>query len=450
MTHAQNKSCPCVRNSAAALYEQRSHTALDIALESAPAYADWKPLDIGLGVPADSRYSALPVVTKRELRAWFPDGLVPRGMNREKALAHGAIEYVKTSGTTEEQVTTIWNQDWWNASERASWTLNSHAASCATGSHPEAILTSPICTGRRSDSGPLPMQERRLGRFLYLNEFVNPDTWTDAHIRRMAEELDAFRPITLEANPSFLARFARRAVTLDLALYQPPVIILTYEFPSRLHLRQIRRAFKSPIASSHGSTETGYVFMQCEHGMFHQNTEFCRVDIQPFAGEHGGPDIGRLLVTPFGNQWSALVRFSVGDLGRLAAKPCQCGRTAGLTLSAIEGRIMDLTVTTSGRAVTVNQVDATAASVPGLAAFQVTQHDPERITIKVVPESDAGAVTRATRDTFAAMYGTDAMIAVQAVPELPPGPSGKHRLAIREFPMEIEQRLAIRKDAVTV
>jgi phenylacetate-coenzyme A ligase PaaK-like adenylate-forming protein len=288
------------------------------------------------------------------------------------------------------------------------------------------------------------MHERRLGRFLYLNEFVNPDSWSDSHVKRMAEEMDNFRPVTLEANPSFLARFARRATTLGLALYQPPVIVLTYEFPSRLHLRQIRRAFKSPIASSHGSTETGYVFMQCECGMAHQNTEFCRVDFQPFANEHGGPAVGRLLVTPFGNQWSALVRFSVGDLGRLAAKPCLCGRTAGLTLEAIEGRIMDITVTTDGRAVTVNQVDAAAASVPRIAAIQLTQHDRRHITVRVVSESDAGDITTATRDTFAALYGTDAEVAVQSVPELPPGPSGKHRMAICEFPVDIKQLLAVK------
>jgi hypothetical protein len=30
-----------------------------------------------------------------------------------------------TSGTADESVTNIWNQDWWNASEPASWSLNS-------------------------------------------------------------------------------------------------------------------------------------------------------------------------------------------------------------------------------------------------------------------------------------------------------------------------------------
>ena len=122
-------------------------------------------------------------------------------------------------------------------------------------------------------------------------------------------------------------------------MHSPAVIILTYENPSILHHRQIRRAFDAPVASSYGSTETAYVFMECEAGRLHQVTETCHVDFLPFAPEHGGPDVGRILVTTFDNPWRSLVRFDVGDVVRLnGPAPCPCGRDEGLTLASIEGR----------------------------------------------------------------------------------------------------------------
>jgi phenylacetate-coenzyme A ligase PaaK-like adenylate-forming protein len=140
-------------------YERRCVEHLDQALRAAPAYRAWRACDPGPAVSVDERYAALPVTTKKELRAHFPDGFIAPESDREAGLRAGLIEYVQTSGTTDERVTTIWNQRWWDASERASWKLN-RQTSAATGAHREAILTSPLNTGVRCDEGTLPMELR--------------------------------------------------------------------------------------------------------------------------------------------------------------------------------------------------------------------------------------------------------------------------------------------------
>jgi phenylacetate-coenzyme A ligase PaaK-like adenylate-forming protein len=88
---------------------------------------------------------------------------------------------------------------------------------------------------------------------------------------------------------------------------------------------------------------------------------------------HGQPQTGRILVTVLNHPWLSLVRFEPGDLVRLADQPCPCGRRDGLTVAAIAGRTRDLTFTTTGQAVTVDQLDAAVGTVENLLAYQIEQ-----------------------------------------------------------------------------
>ena len=99
----------------------------------------------------------LPALTKADLRDHGPEGLLAPGRLIDDGVMRGEIELVQTSGTTSERVTNAWHQPWWDASERASWKLNAHAAAADLGAHREAILTSPRSTGVACEDGELPM-----------------------------------------------------------------------------------------------------------------------------------------------------------------------------------------------------------------------------------------------------------------------------------------------------
>ncbi|HET6452519.1 MAG TPA: hypothetical protein VFI08_14475, partial [Spirochaetia bacterium] len=380
-----------------------------------------------------------PVLTKDDLRAHFPHGVVPRGMSFEAGIASGEIGSVRTSGTADEALENIWNQAWWDASERASWALNSVAAATATGSHREAILASARSVGMRSDGPPMRQQARMLGRFLFLNEYGTTPEWPDGHERRILDELRDYQPPVLEANPSLLARVARWAARTGAEAWQPALITLTYEFPSALQLRDIRRVFRSPVASSHGSTEAGYVFMECEHGRLHQNTQFCRVDLVPvLTGRHvAGGAPRRIVATTFANAWFPLLRFDVGDLALVAEEPCPCGRREGLTLSSIEGRVKSLCVTADGGLVTHGQIDRALAAVEGLEQYRIDQEAPRQIRCRVVPEPGQGIrVARSVRAALEDLFKDGVAVDVTPVTGLSPERSGKFLLALRSFPLE--------------
>lgn len=423
-------------------YYSRSLQALETALQHVPMYAAWRSLDPGPRVHVDARFSAMPALNKRDIRDYFPN-VLPPGKDVSEGIRSGEIQLVETSGTTDDKITNIWNQKWWDASERSSWKLNYYLDRSATGQHREAILVNPKNVGFISDAMDLPMDMRRLSRFLYLNEKTDPLSWPDHLMDRMVSELDLYRPAVLEANPSMLARLCRYIRLRGMGVYQPEIIVFTYEYPTELHLRQIRRVFRAPMTSSYGTTEVGYVFVQCEEGRYHQNTEFCRVDFQAFRSEHGGPVLGRILVTPFQNPWNYLVRFNTGDIVRLdESGRCPCGRDSGVLLSAIEGRVANLTLTTEGRLVTLGELDSRAARLQGIDDYKLVQVDAKTYRLHLasrVPDRDL--LESQAVSELRGLYGGDAAISVVFEPAIAPEASGKYMVSRALFAIDVESYL---------
>ena len=425
-------------------YYRKSLDVLETSLNELHAYRSWRAFDPGAGQPVDRRYAAMPALTKSDIREHFPQGFVPSGQDIKSGLDSGEIQFVKTSGSSDAlRVTNIWNQKWWDDSEKASWKLNSHAARLTTGNHPEAILANSRNVGFISDDVDLPFEKRRLSRFLYLNEKTDPTTWTPELMDRMIHELDIFKPAILEANPSLLARLCRYAARKKKTVFQPGLITFTYEYPSRLHHQQISRIFTAPLASSYGTTETGYIFMQCEAGKFHQNSEFCRVDFQPLKAEHGGPQVGRVLVTTFDNPWYYMLRFDVGDFARLDEEQhCPCGRNSGFIVSAIEGRFVNATLTCDGRLVTMRRLDDALSALDGIDQYRLEQPSPGAYTLHLVSQrKNTDRLNQEAADLLRKLYGKEAGISIIYEEDLAPEDSGKYSLAKTLFPMKIEDYL---------
>jgi len=419
-------------------YYTRSFIALNTALSKIAAYRHWNKLDPGENFPIDQRFAALPSLTKKDIRDNFPQRLLPAGTDLESAIASGEIELVNTSGTTEDGVINIWNQKWWDASEQASWKLNSYTAKVMTGEHQEAILANPLNVGIISNNVNLSFEKRRLARFLYLNEKTDPTQWTGSLMQRMVDEINSFKPKTLEANPSLLARLSRFISSNNLRVYQPDIITFTYEYNTITHLRQINKAFIGPFSSSYGTTETGYVFMQCEAGNFHQNIDFCRVDFQPLKPEQGGPLLGKILVTPFDNPWNYFIRFDTGDLATLEASGvCPCGRNSGVILSSLNGRWANLTLTRDGRLITLSELDQRMSNLEGVEEYKLIQKDEMTYEILLVcSEEKRIKLIRETKNILKNLYGKDAVVIVILGHDITLERSGKYLISKALFPID--------------
>jgi phenylacetate-coenzyme A ligase PaaK-like adenylate-forming protein len=159
--------------------------------------------------------------------------------------------------------------------------------------------------------------------------------------------------------------------------------------------------------------------------------ESCHVDFLPFKAEHGGPEVGRILVTTFDNPWRSLVRFDIGDVVRLnGSAPCPCGRSEGLTLMSVEGRTVSLTRTPDGSAVTQGAVDRVISAAAGLGEYQFLQTGSSEYHLRFVAEDvEPRRVAGEAVDALRRLYGPAASITVEPVEAIAPDPPGKYSLA---------------------
>jgi len=409
--------------------EQRSQELLDTALSRVPFYREsWRRYDPGEGHSIDERFAALPLLTKADMRAAFPTGLVDESRDIEQGLEHGEIEYSFTSGTTGEKVINLWSQDWWHASERASWQLNPALASLPYPPR-QATLASSLNVGISCEED-LPMDHRIMGNLLYLNEKANLICWRPYHLERIAAELNAWQPDVLEANPSLLARACWYWLDHGIEVRSPKVITFTYELPSRIGLRAIQRVFHCPLVSSYGTTETGFVMDTDADGRYRQNPEFNRIDFLPLKEEYGGPDLGRIAVSTFGNPWSCILRFDVGDLVRISPLS---GHEQGFAAASVEGRVSNSTFAADGRLITPDMADQALSAAEGVRDYDLVQDTRGHITLRLVAHGSAQEAIHASEEALHRLYGSGMSCSVEAVSDLMPGPSGKYRRVHADF-----------------
>jgi len=415
-------------------FEEKCKAILDMALEHVPAYKGWKRFDKGPQAPTDERFDSLPVLTKADVRANFPLGLIPDWMDLDEGLWNEDISYTYTSGTTSEKVVNIWNQDWWDRSEAASWRLNSRMIDLE---YPPKVakLASSLNVGINCEED-LPMSHRILGNILYLNEKTSVLQWRPRLLLRMADELVEYRPDIIEANPTLLAKLLYWSLDNGVEMYSPKAIVFTFEFPSAIHLAAFRKSFSSALVSSYGTTETGFVMEQCECDRMHQNTEFCRIDFVPLKEKYGGPEIGRIYVTTFDNPWNCIIRFDVGDLIKLhPSGKCECGRSGGMIADSVEGRVSNVTFTTNGGLVTTKSLDDHIAEINAVRDYRLEQRDRTNYLLEAVlsQEADRKAATEEIRSVLKKVYGSDGKFEIKILEEIFPGPAGKYRRTQANF-----------------
>jgi phenylacetate-coenzyme A ligase PaaK-like adenylate-forming protein len=230
-------------------------------------------------------------------------------------------------------------------------------------------------------------------------------------------------------------------------IYSPAVIVFTFEFPSALHLAAINQVFSSALVSSYGSTETGFVMQQCEDGMMHQNTSFCRIDYEPLKPRYGGPELGRIFVTTFDNPWNCIVRFDAGDLIRLhPAGKCSCGRNEGVIALAIEGRVSNVTFDMDGGLVTTKMLDNGLSAVNALRDYHLKQCDRTRYLLQamLIPGAEASAAKAALHSALKKMYGESGIYDIEIMETILPGPAGKFRRTQVNF--EFDESELFRED----
>jgi phenylacetate-CoA ligase len=363
----------------------------------------------------------LPVITKREMRAGFPQNFLSTSRSLDDLVANQVIELEHTSGTSEDRLPVIFGRGWWNEQEERALRLNRFVAQVLD-ENPNArraTLTPPACNGLTCPTVWMSQAQRTLGNALFVNLSRIPFVLSDAELQRMADEISAWAPQFLDLDPVHGVWFALFCERKGIRFPSVRFVICSYEFVSVVHRRILQRVFGVPVFNLYGSTETGHLLMENEAGEMKPSYDTALLEVV----DADAADIGTLLVTTLSNDYMPLLRYRIGDFVQ------RNERSYGTDYIA-HGRIRDALTAADGTRVTTWQVDKCLAGVEGIVHYQLRQ-GPKEVRLRYISEAcglDAEALF-AVVAKLRSLLG--AIVVTESVPTLLPEASGKFRLTCR-------------------
>lgn len=172
-----------------------------------------------------------------------------------------------------------------------------------------------------------------------------------------------------------------------------------------------RRTFGTPLFERYSSREAGRMAHQCPHqNGLHVNAEKVLVEIVDENGRACPPGVsGRVVVTPFYNTASPLIRYEQGDIAVFGEAPCTCGRTLPIMASVL-GRMSAIFRHPSG-AVQHRYYPEVAREKLRCSLWQIAQVGSLDFEVRYVPvDWDVPADEAAAADIFRETYFADARV----------------------------------------
>ncbi|MEM6793488.1 MAG: hypothetical protein AAF725_05870 [Acidobacteriota bacterium] len=425
------------------LLEEQSAALRGIVRFAARAIPHYRDLFRSAGLDPESVRDArdlrrLPILTRADIRAGFPDRLVHPGKSFRPYMLG------RTSGSSSESMSFIRPPDRFRRSLYYSVLWR-----CGGSTRAQVyVLSTPICTPNTCslDAAAAESRARRsLARVLHgvapvrhLGGMIGLPS-TSSNVLTAGEELfgpirrqllEGAEPPVLIADPVYLAAFVRH---LRRTGQTPPplrAVICTYELLTPSTRDLLASAFNCPIRTQYGSSEINDIADECEEGSLHVRMDEVVVEVLRGGRPAAPGELGRVVVTDLRNTNMPLLRYDIGDVARAGEGPCPCGR-AGQILGAIEGRAGDV-FEAEGREITPLAVDSLFRGLPGWSAYRVVQAASRRryrLSVMAAEESAFDGLRRALEPRARRLFGEKARVRVERVREIEPEASNKFRFS---------------------
>lgn len=262
----------------------------------------------------------------------------------------------------------------------------------------------------------------RLRRYAAAEQTLGAYEFYETDLLDWARHVQSWKPVLLQGYASILAELAQFVQRHNMRM--PATIKGVFSTAEVLYDWQraaIESAFSCTVYNQYGSREVPNIGLQCAHGNFHIFSDLVKLESIPVDGEH------RLLVTSLTNRVMPMIRYELGDLGRLQAGQCSCGSPFPL-LTLDVCRKNDLIVTPGGRRIYPAYFVRLLDGHSGIGQFQFRQTGPGSIVLKLCARQDvADLVGQAVQSRLQTDLGSDMSFQVERVAAIPRSRSGKHR-----------------------
>lgn len=240
--------------------------------------------------------------------------------------------------------------------------------------------------------------------------------------------LAKFKPRLIYGYPTVTYRVAQyiHDTELDLGGYGPAVISCTAEMLFD-HQRQLMQAvFNCPVVNEYGSRDGGLIAHECPHGTMHIAAEHVVVEVdQPDA-----QGVGDLLITNLDAYGMPLLRYRIGDRGKLSDTRCDCGLPLPI-MDAIAGRSNDFVKGQGGRLIHSLAPVYVLRELTQIRQFKMIQKPDLSLEIQLVlREPLAAADYRAINEKMNKVFGFGITIDFKEIAVIAPEKSGKYRWVV--------------------
>lgn len=208
----------------------------------------------------------------------------------------------------------------------------------------------------------------------------------------------------------------------------------------------ISQAFHCPVRETYGMTETVAAASECEQGRLHLWPEVGHIEVWENDQPRPPGETGELLCTGLLNDDMPLIRYRVGDRGRMLpdSESCPCGRSLPL-VGSIDGRNSDVLITRDGRRVW--WLNPVFYGLP-VRQSQIVQESLDRVIVRIAPATGFGARAEQTIVSRLRSRMGEIAVRVECVDEIPRTSNGKLQAVVCQLTPE-ERDLATRGGLAT-
>lgn len=215
-------------------------------------------------------------------------------------------------------------------------------------------------------------------RFIHIDSFAPIDEQIDA--------LCSIQPGVITGYTSTLERIARAVIDRGIESVRPHLVYTGAETLTPRTRPLVRQAFDTDLRDTYNCIEVGNIAWECPSGsgLYHVNDDALVVEVVDAAGqhvEHGS--VGDIVITSLTNFTQPLIRYRIGDMVRLAARSCSCGRSL-TTLETISGRKAESLELPDGRLITPLYFWRLFRDCHAIRQFQVVQKSATELILRIV------------------------------------------------------------------
>lgn len=279
--------------------------------------------------------------------------------------------------------------------------------------------------GARQDIVPGGVFGAQLGDIIAAEHTIAAYEYTEAQLVEWARFIQRYRPVLLQGYASVLAEVAR--VVNEKRMPMPQSLLGVYSTAEVLadsQRQQMQQAFGCKVFNQYGSREIPNIACECRQGNMHVFTDMVFLESVPLENEN------RLLVTSLTNRLMPMIRYDIGDSGRLLDGACECGLPFPL-MEMDMCRQNDFIRTTSGKTIHPSYFNRLLYGQMQIRQYQWVQRALDRLVLNLVAAQPLSTETLASLEA-SIRKDVDAQMGFQVnyVNEIPRTVSGKHRFVI--------------------